>query len=245
MFKFLHYDAIDSTNLEARRLIETGQLHAPTLLQAERQISGQGSRGRSWVSEKGNLYISFVFPLKTKDRDCRAVYPVALATQKFIAGLVSEPAVQIKWPNDILISERKVAGMLLELCSQDNQTILIAGIGINITHHPQATANFPAAHVQEFQPLRRSLSCLAQELGAHLEQELIDWKTNGIEAIYDQIYPKFYHLNQEIKVTLHHAPEEPLYGIFKGINPEGGLILKQGERKRIIYTGDIFPTFLS
>ena len=150
-YRLLCYDSIGSTNDEAKRLARDGAAEG-TLVWALEQTAGRGRRGRSWVSPRGNLYVSLILR-----PDC----PLRSAVQLgFVAALAVGGALQAllrrverlryKWPNDVLLDGRKIAGVLLESESvgPENPTFVIVGVGVNLTASPRAT-EFPATSVRE------------------------------------------------------------------------------------------------
>jgi BirA family biotin operon repressor/biotin-[acetyl-CoA-carboxylase] ligase len=117
----LHLRATTSTNDRARALAQAGAPHG-TLVTAGEQSAGRGRQGRTWSAPPGSaLLLSVVL------RDPPALLPLAAA---LAVAEVAGPAAQIKWPNDVLVDERKVAGILAEGRPQDGWVVL--GIGLNV-----------------------------------------------------------------------------------------------------------------
>jgi BirA family biotin operon repressor/biotin-[acetyl-CoA-carboxylase] ligase len=116
-----HLRQTDSTNLRARALAGQGAPHG-TLVTATEQTAGRGRQGRSWVAPPGRaLLLSLI--VRPPGRLLSLAAGVAAAE---VAG----PAAQIKWPNDVLLDGRKVAGILVEARPQDGWAVL--GIGVNV-----------------------------------------------------------------------------------------------------------------
>ena len=136
----IHIDCCASTNDEAARLARAGAAHG-TVIIASKQTGGRGREGRPWASPEGGLYLSAVLrpPLPLAD-----VPPMTLAIGIAICDAVraeGAPAV-IKWPNDLLVDGRKLAGVLVESHSQGGKLdAVIAGIGINLDRTPESVAN--------------------------------------------------------------------------------------------------------
>jgi BirA family biotin operon repressor/biotin-[acetyl-CoA-carboxylase] ligase len=123
-----HYPVVDSTNLVAAGL---GAWHA---VRADRQTAGRGRFQRSWISDEGGLWLSAVLPLP-RDRADRAALPlvVGLAVWEALhsAGV---KGLRMRWPNDLLVENRKLAGVLLD---QFAPGLAVAGIGINVANRPE------------------------------------------------------------------------------------------------------------
>ena len=105
---------IDSTNEEAKRLFP--KISGPTWIYAERQTAGRGRRGHSWYASPGNLKASLALQLhepleKVALRSFVAALAVRDAVSHFLTGA---DELALKWPNDVLLREKKVAGILLE-----------------------------------------------------------------------------------------------------------------------------------
>ena len=125
---------IDSTNAEALRRIQSGQRHG-IVCTAEQQTAGRGRRGRQWVSPFGrNLYVSLVWEFA---RGASALEGLSLATGVAVARALADcglPAVQLKWPNDVLFSGAKLGGILLEMTGDAAGVCqVVIGIGINVS----------------------------------------------------------------------------------------------------------------
>ena len=126
--KTIHYQTVDSTNDEARRLIKQGEGEGLVVI-AESQTAGRGKPGATWVSPPGNLYLSAVVNPHRSQKDLAPLtLTAALAVRAAIARISGLP-VTIKWPNDILIRGKKAGGILTERLVAGS---IIIGIGINI-----------------------------------------------------------------------------------------------------------------
>ena len=144
--KRIQYETLDSTNLEARRLWREEReerdagaiLREPLLLVATEQSSGQGRSGRSWSSPAGGLWMSLTWPLKLGLEAYRALpLVVGLATARALEEQFALPC-RIKWPNDILVHGRKLAGILCQSDLQGGAGMIVAGIGINGNYSGEA-----------------------------------------------------------------------------------------------------------
>lgn len=170
--RYYHYlEETGSTNDVARELAAQGAPEG-TLVVAERQAKGRGRMGRSWSSPAGGLWFSLVLR--------PAIHPSGVAGANFLAGvacaeaLSSLPGVRprIKWPNDILLQDRKVGGILLELSAEaDRVNHLVLGIGINVNVDLD---DFPAS-------LRSNSSSLAAHLGRRVSR--LDVLASVLEAL--------------------------------------------------------------
>lgn len=122
------FDSIDSTNNEAKQRASSRTLSKGTTFVAAQQTQGKGTDGNTWHSSQGNLYLSIVFPFDDKITTLFPFYP-AVALAKVLRRNYSIMA-HLKWPNDILIGNKKIAGILCEGISGKS---MVMGIGINTT----------------------------------------------------------------------------------------------------------------
>ena len=133
----VHYlETTDSTNTVAQQLARAGAAEG-TVVIAETQTKGRGRLGRAWISPPfRNLYVSIVLrPPVAPSEAPRLGLVVGLATAETVAEWA--PGAALKWPNDVLIDGRKVAGILMEMDAEDDRVrSVVAGIGVNLNMSP-------------------------------------------------------------------------------------------------------------
>ena len=161
----IHFVITDSTNLQARRLVEQHP-GEPLLVTAGEQSAGRGRLDRTWLSPRGGAWLSFVWPLPTEQNtDGRFPIPLlaAVAVRRALCDVAAALAdrLRIKWPNDLLIDDAKLAGILCELLAPTatRPATAIIGVGINV--------DFDAALLQA--PLRRPATTLRSVLGRQVD----------------------------------------------------------------------------
>lgn len=150
-------DECGSTNDEAGRLARAGARHG-TVVTSRTQSQGRGRAGRTWTSPAGNLYVSLVLRPALQLRDVPAMtLAIGVAVCETVRAFGVDAA--LKWPNDVLVGARKLAGILLESQSRGERLdVVIAGIGINLETPPEPQSA----------PLA---CCLSQERGAPVDRE--------------------------------------------------------------------------
>lgn len=136
----LEYDTIDSTNAEALRKADA-QPSAPYWIRAEVQTSGRGRLGRAWSSPQGNLFASAAFRyegvLATAPLICFAAGLAVVDALQEIATADATSMVKLKWPNDVLVEDAKICGILIETSRTGNAPLLVvAGFGLNLATAP-------------------------------------------------------------------------------------------------------------
>lgn len=238
-FRHVALDETGSTNTEALAAARAGD---PGLLwiTARRQTAARGRRGRAWTAEPGNLFATLLLldpaPL---ERMASLPLAVALAARRAIAAVMppGAPAVEIKWPNDILIDRKKTCGILLEAeMLPDSKRALVIGIGINVRHKPDNVA-YAVTSLSE-----HGSSASPDDLFAHLYKEMAivleTWNEGlGIVSVTAQWREAACGIGDRITVNL---PDRSISGRFAGIDDKGLLMLDTGSALMPIAAGDVF-----
>lgn len=226
--EILFFKEIDSTNIYARQRALEGAAEGLVIL-ADAQSQGKGRRGRNWVSPLGvNVYFSVIL------RPAISIEKIPLLT--LMAGVASARALQnitdleikIKWPNDLLISEKKVAGILTE--AEPGQGFVILGIGVNV--------NWPRAEMpEELRQVATSLyaergikfsrAIVAQKLFEDLEEEYMLFLQKGFSPRLRREWEK-YSLIKQRWVTIKLGEKE-YHGRALGLDEDGALLVQDGE----------------
>jgi BirA family biotin operon repressor/biotin-[acetyl-CoA-carboxylase] ligase len=235
--RLVSYDAIDSTNAEALRLARAGE-SGPLWVVANSQSAGRGRRGRTWVSEPGNLYASLLLTDPSPpDRAAEISFVAALALRDAIAGDIPGLAARLllKWPNDLLIDRNKFAGILIE---GEGSEVAI-GIGVNCVHHPAAT-NYPATDLATA-GVRTSPETLLGPLSRAMLDRLVQWDRGaGFAATRADWLAHAAGLGKPIRVTL---AEGELNGLFETVDQTGRLVLQLADgTTQTVAAGDVAVT---
>lgn len=242
-WELIHHTRIDSTNLEARRLIEAdAQPPAPFVVWGEEQMAGRGRMGRRWASPPGNVYASLVVePHCSASRAAELGFVSALSMRQAVrAFLPSDVPVTLKWPNDVLVDGGKISGVLLEGAGVAGQgpAFVISGIGINVAAAPSVTeARFPPCALADFvaaPSAREVLIALVSAYGGWFTQ----WHREGFAPIRQAWLDSCGHVGAEIEVRLGN---ETRSGVFSGLGEDGTLILGTATGAERISAGDVYP----
>lgn len=227
-----HYDRIDSTNLEARRLADHGEC-GPLWLWAGEQTGGRGRLGRSWVSEPGNLYATFLFAISEGPQAASQVsFVAALAVHDMVMALRPGLSPRIKWPNDVLIGGAKFCGVLPEVVGA-NPTRIAIGCGVNVAHAPEGTP-YPVTALDG----GLGLGTVLHELDSSLTRRLRQWdEGRGFAVIRQAWSERALGLGREAAAT---AGTRQVSGTFRGLAADGALILESGDGTLIpIHAGEV------
>ena len=234
------FKTIASTNAEALARANAGE-KGPLWVAAERQSAGRGRRGREWFSEPGNLHASLLLidpaPAAATAGIC-FVAALALHDAVLDAAQGLAPArLKLKWPNDLLLDGKKVAGILVEGSSLVQGRTAV-GFGVNCRRHPQA-ADFPATDFAAA-GLAVPPGTLLKALGERCVTRLREWdRGRGFSAIRTAWLARAAGLGGAIEVRL---ADRTIAGTFEAVDAAGGLVLKRSDGTReTINAGDVFP----
>jgi BirA family biotin operon repressor/biotin-[acetyl-CoA-carboxylase] ligase len=231
--------SVDSTNAEALRLLQTSQ-SPPFYVLAERQTNGRGRRGRSWASPFGeNLYYSLVIRVDGGMRSLEGMsLAVGLALLRVVRGFgIAEAG--LKWPNDLLVGDRKLAGILLELSGDPADVChVVIGIGLNVN----MLAADQAVIGQPWTSMRAELGCLLNrnelvgELNRQLSHYLAIQLRDGFAALQDEWQACNLWQGRSVVLT---AGGEPVEGVVMGVDPSGALRVRVDGAERSFSGGEI------
>ena len=146
-FKKFKFKKVNSTNNTAIRIIKNSNFKFG-MVTADTQLSGKGQYGKKWISNKGNLFVSFFFNLNKSNLSNKQLTDInCLLVKKFISKFYKKKII-FKKPNDLLINKKKISGILQEIISVSGNKFLIVGIGVNLIRSPKIT-NYPTTNLSE------------------------------------------------------------------------------------------------
>jgi BirA family biotin operon repressor/biotin-[acetyl-CoA-carboxylase] ligase len=213
----VHHRHTDSTNARARELAGGGAPHG-TLVTASEQSAGRGRQGRAWTAPAGRaLLMSLVL------RDWPRLLPLAAALA--VAEVAGEES-QIKWPNDVLIDSRKVAGILVEGRPQEGWMVL--GIGLNVALRPD---DFPPE-------LRDTAATLGHEPGdvEPALHELLGTLGAWLSVPHDNVVTAFRARDALAGREVAWADGS---GVAEGVDEDGRLLVRTGDELRVLDAGEV------
>jgi len=245
-FRITVFNEIDSTN---SYMMQLGKKGAPewSVAISEKQTSGRGRRGHTWQSPKGvGLWFSILLRPDLKPEYSHHVNLIsAVCLSDFLereikAKTDQQLSIDLKWPNDVLIQNKKLSGILLQSnIISDKINYLILGIGLNVNQ----TAKDFSGHLREKAISLKIATGLnwnrEKLLAGFLESFHKDYHyylANDKIMILDSYLKKVLSMGEIISVAQNG---EAVRGIFKGLSSQGYLILQQGEKETVITTGEI------
>ena len=162
LIKQFKYKLVNSTNDISIKLIKKKNIKRGIVL-AKVQKKGRGQRGKKWISYKGNLFVSIFFRLEKINLSLKQLTKV---NAKLIIKLISryyKNKIKLKLPNDILINQRKICGILQETVQKNGVNYLIVGIGLNLVKSPNIK-DYPTTNLYELTKTKISVNKMSKEL---------------------------------------------------------------------------------
>ena len=205
------------------------------VVQALQQQGGKGRHGNQWTSPIGNLYMSVLLRPKCDLKDAgQLAFVVSVALSEALGEYIdtSKHIKTLKWPNDVLIDNRKISGILLESNIKDNQlNAIVLGMGLNIFKAPELgiALNDVARDPVYVNKVR---DAILDKLSYYYNL----WQEKGFAPIREAWLKKAHGVGKPITARL---PSESFKGVFKGITDEGSLILDQDGVDKIIHAADV------
>lgn len=236
----IFWEETGSTNVEAKRLADQGSVHG-TLVVADSQIGGKGRRGRSWHSPKGSaIAMSLILkPELEPEKASMLTLIQAMAVTKALEDICGISP-QIKWPNDILVNEKKVCGILTEM-NLDKAKIssIIIGCGINVNQDdfPEEIAEIATSlkiETGQSQCRAKLIAHICKVFEEYFEEFMVVKDLSGIVDAYNE---RLISRGRTVKVL---DPKEEFTGEALGINALGELLVKRADGATVnVYAGEV------
>lgn len=219
------FNEIDSTNDEAKRIIVQKDFH---VIIAERQTKGRGRLGKKWSSpNSGNIYMTICTENDHSNSPLSLV--TGLICKRAINKISNKLLVSLKWPNDILVKDKKIGGILVEKEIQKEITRTIIGIGININIKKQESWWGDLSNY--------NLETKRNELINQILLEFISMSKNMNPNWMDEWRDSCIHMNKQIKIEVGNSSKKEAF--FKDIDENGNAIIETDEGKKVMSSGEI------
>jgi BirA family transcriptional regulator, biotin operon repressor / biotin---[acetyl-CoA-carboxylase] ligase len=238
-----YYDSVDSTQNEALKIANESNEEG-TIIIAEKQTGGKGRSGRKWISPKGGIWFSIILHPKF-DISNITLFPIAssLALSNAIEK-TCKITTELKWPNDLTIKGKKLAGMLVDASLESNRIEnLVLGVGINFEVNSKEiekilkkTPNFYGVASLSEQKNRIKPIQLIQSFLLELENIYEQLNNNQRKKIISKWTEKSSTIGKKIEIDTHQGKVE---GEAIKIDDDGGLVVKDKEKTKKIFIGDI------
>ena len=216
---------------EARSLVVGHELDLPFAVIASSQTEGVGRQGRPWLSDEGaGLYVTFAVSLQAT---AQSQGLIALAVGVAIADVLVELGIEpgLKWPNDVVVNDRKIAGVLIQSVAEEPGTFLI-GMGLNLRQAPaESMITSIEALIGDIPDTISLLRRLAGRIGEWLDR----YRAGEHHFIVDAWIGYAIWLGVEVEVISDSVQR----GIFTGVDRNGLLILETKEGEVTLASGDV------
>ena len=179
-FKKFKFKKVKSTNNTAIRIIKSSNLKYGMVV-SDIQMIGKGQYGKKWISQKGNLFVSFFYKLNNINTSLPKLTKINCLLVKELLSNYYKKNNKFKKPNDLLIQKKKISGILQETVSNLDNKFLIVGIGINITKSPKIK-NYPTTNLNEL--TNKTINISVAE--------------NKLKKIFETNYSKMYKLDNKL-----------------------------------------------
>lgn len=225
-YRHLRLDATDSTNAEALRRAAAGD-SGPLWISADRQTAARGRRGRAWAMPEGNLAASLLMTVPGG--------PGAAALRSFAAALALHDALTavtgrpdrfaLKWPNDVLMDGRKLAGILLESAGAADDVALVIGFGVNLAAAPDVATLEPGAVPPA--ALAEVAAVTPDDFLPHLAAAFAPWEArlrrDGFPPVRAAWMARAARIGQPVVARL---PGRAVSGLFRTVDDTGALVIE-------------------
>jgi BirA family transcriptional regulator, biotin operon repressor / biotin---[acetyl-CoA-carboxylase] ligase len=239
-FRLLAFETLPSTNTHALALARAEE-RGPLWITAAQQTAGRGRRGNEWISPPGNLCATLLLT-DPAPAECapQCSFVSALAVHDAIVSCAPRlrDVLALKWPNDVLCSGRKLAGILIEGEQISHGLAIAIGIGVNVRRHPQG-ASYPATDLAAA-GVDVSAESLFAALSAATLERLAQWRRGaGFAAIRADWLERAALMGDQMKVRL---PGGELTGHWESLDEQGRLLLRLRDGSlQAIAAGEVFP----
>jgi BirA family transcriptional regulator, biotin operon repressor / biotin---[acetyl-CoA-carboxylase] ligase len=235
--RLCHAPVITSTSDWARQEVESGRLQAPALMLADSQSAGRGRGTNTWWSAAGNLAATFVISQNPHLESGLVPLLAGLAVRRALVRLTACQELALKWPNDLVLGHRKVAGLLC----QRLQRVDLIGVGINVNAgRPEAPAELREriASLRELREAVWDLTDVASEVSQDLQQALSVESEKAARDMLDE-YTRHHGPTGKIVELVDTDRTSRIVGRCVGIDLQGRLLVQTKQGLHALLTGSL------
>ena len=215
-----------STNDIAFNAALNGEVEGTSYL-SHIQTKGRGRNQNKWTSTKGNLFLSTIIkPKSDKSFWHQLSVIVGFSIIQVLVDIgVNSNLINLKWPNDILVDEKKICGILLE--SSDN--FIIVGIGLNILKTPVLETKWATTKLNDHLKGSVNIKNIGLKILNKVFNNYHSWEKFGFVFFKEDINEKMFMINKKIVLNVN-SKSNPLNGVFLGIGDSGGIKVKTNSK---------------
>ena len=229
-FDFYFLNEVDSTMSEIKNLSSENNI----CLMANKQNQGIGRRGTKWISPKGNVYISLLLKniLDIKNHFLNTAYTSNIICE--VIEKICKVETKIKWPNDIIINDKKICGIISEIYNKNNQMLINTGFGINIISSPEVN-DYETTYVNEYNMNVNNITFVYNLMEEYLLN--LNLLKNRSDIIMKKYKSRLKFLKDNIKLKLDNNNIRE--GILYDLNYDGSILFKSNSEYKNIYNASI------
>jgi len=229
-FDFHFLNEVESTMSKIKNITSKNSI----CLMANKQTGGIGRRGARWVSPKGNIYISL---LQKNILDIKNHFLNTAYTSNIICEIIEKICnvkTKVKWPNDILINDKKICGIISEIYNKNNEIFIITGFGINIISSPEVS-DYETTYVNKYNKDIDNITFVYQLMEQYLIN--LNFLKNKSDIIIENYKLRLKYLKENIKLKFEDSQIKE--GILYDLNHDGSIIFKTNTLVQNIYNASI------
>ncbi|OHX66914.1 biotin--[acetyl-CoA-carboxylase] ligase [Flammeovirga pacifica] len=232
----IYVPSCHSTNDHINTLISKNQLDEGTVVVTSDQTNGRGQRGNTWeCTPDHNITLSFVIHPQFLEAQHQFNLNIAVSLAVFdtLSKLISGVDIKIKWPNDLIINNKKVGGILIEnYIIGKTISHSVIGIGLNINQEA-FIGNFPATSLFQLSNKKYNLRSVAENLLENLEKRYQQLKENKIDILKRRYYDHLFWYQEEgyFEENIPNEVSRRFYGHIIGVNPTGCLSIMTDKKE--------------
>jgi len=237
-YNLINLKTVKSTNLEIKKMISSNKNINNLCLSADNQTDGYGRRNAKWFSYKGNIHLSILVKPKCSINEVNQLsFMTSITLGDTLKKIKSNINIKYKWPNDILLNKKKIAGVIIETSSFVNKKIkwVIIGIGLNIKKSPNLnTKEFKITSLNKEKIYVRKddfIDLFLQRFFRNYEF----WKKKGFNFIKKNWISNVYKKNNKIVVKYQN---NYIKGKILDLLINGGIKLKTSKETKELFYGD-------
>jgi BirA family biotin operon repressor/biotin-[acetyl-CoA-carboxylase] ligase len=214
-----------------------GRLFAPALVLTANQTAGRGRGGNTWFSTAGVITVTFVLPVEEALAAHQLPLLAGLAVRHAAAELAAEPAIGLKWPNDLYHAGRKLAGLLC----QRIEGVDLVGLGLNVNLQPlevPAALRKRATSLSAVAGRKLDLTDSLLAVARHISQMTARWRDTPFAALLRE-YER-HHILRAREVAVHVSSDQPpVVGVCEGLDEMGRLVVRGNAGRQALIAGHV------
>ena len=236
-YKIIFVDKVTSTNSELKSLIRKNNKLNNVCLCAENQSKGYGRRNTKWFSYNGNIHLSILIkPNCILSKINQLAFVTSISIGEVIKKISKKKEIKYKWPNDILLNKRKLAGVLIETSSNIKKIKwAVIGVGVNIKKHPNFKNNNFLATSLNKEKIFIEKKVLINLFVSNFFKNYSIWKKNGFSQFKNKWVSKLYNTKNAIIIKYHDKINK---GKFLNLYDDGSLKLLVDNKVKKFSFGD-------